>query len=198
MDGFRAFKYYMALKLHFTDPKFDVFVNRGRVKGTLQRFQMRNDRLLFEKLAKQFPIDKEYIQYIASNLMYDNPDVVYQSDEGMANYKEFLRRRQSITRVFQDDLDTIVKSGAQYKIVDDNIPDVIQLLISKKITIETAVILNQLDDFIGKIESNHVHLMFGNLIMRIVKSTKFVKYNSYKVMNHYQNFIEEVKGTTNG
>lgn len=198
MDGFRAFKYYMALKLHFTDPKFDVFVNRGRVRGTLQRFQMRNDRLLFEKLAKQFPIDKEYIQYIASNLMYDNPDVVYQSDEGMANYKEFLRRRQSITRVFQDDLDTIVKSGAQYKIVDDNIPDVIQLLISKKITIETTVILNQLDDFIGKIESNHVHLMFGNLIMRIVKSTKFVKYNSYKVMNHYQNFIEEVKGTANG
>lgn len=198
MDGFRAFKYYMALKLHFTDPKFDVFVNRGRVRGTLQRFQMRNDRLLFEKLAKQFPIDKEYIQYIASNLMYDNPDVVYQSDEGMANYKEFLRRRQSITRVFQDDLDTIVKSGAQYKIVDDNIPDVIQLLISKKITIETTVILNQLDDFIGKIESNHVHLMFGNLIMRIVKSTKFVKYNSYKVMDHYQNFIEEVKGTTNG
>lgn len=198
MDGFRAFKYYMALKLHFTDPKFDVFVNRGRVRGTLQRFQMRNDRLLFEKLARQFPIDKEYIQYIASNLMYDNPDVVYQSDEGMANYKEFLRRRQSITRVFQDDLDTIVKSGAQYKIVDDNIPDVIQLLISKKITIETTVILNQLDDFIGKIESNHVHLMFGNLIMRIVKSTKFVKYNSYKVMNHYQNFIEEVKGTTNG
>jgi hypothetical protein len=198
MDGFRAFKYYTALKLHFTDPKFDVFVNRGRVRGTLQRFQMRNDRLLFEKLARQFPIDKEYIQYIASNLMYDNPDVVYQSDEGMANYKEFLRRRQSITRVFQDDLDTIVKSGAQYKIVDDNIPDVIQLLISKKITIETAVILNQLDDFIGKIESNHVHLMFGNLIMRIVKSTKFVKYDSYKVMNHYQNFIEEVKGTTNG
>jgi hypothetical protein len=69
MDGFKAFKYYIAIKLHFTKDSFDVFKNRGSVKGTREAFNARNDRYVFEKLARKFPVDKELIQYYVANFV---------------------------------------------------------------------------------------------------------------------------------
>lgn len=199
MNGFTAFKYYTAIKLHFTSPKFNVFVNRGRVRGSHQKFLMRNDYLLFEKLAKQYPNDKDCIQYIASNFMYGNPNVVYEQDEGVANYKEYLRRKQSITRVFANDLDTILKEGAQLNFSGSTIPDILQLYMSKRITIETLVILNDLHDIMTMMKDNqHLQLILGDELLRIEKSKGFVKYDSYKVMQPYQSFLEELQGTTHG
>jgi len=195
MDGFRAYKYYMAIKLHFTDPKFDVFVNRGRVKGSLQTFQTRSDRYLFEKLARQFPQDKECIQYFAANFMYGNRNVIYEADEAMDNYKEFIRRKQSITRVFIDDLDTVIKEHAQYDFSRNQIPDVIQLFLAGKVTLETLSILNTLDNFVAVMKQNeHLNLLLSDTIMLIEKSKGFVKYDSYKIMSHYINFLEDLKG----
>jgi hypothetical protein len=48
MDGFKAYRYYLAIKLHFTTDKFNVFENRGNVKGTREAFNARNDRYIFE------------------------------------------------------------------------------------------------------------------------------------------------------
>lgn len=199
MNGFTAFKYYTAIKLHFTSPKFNVFVNRGRVRGSHQKFLMRNDYLLFEKLARQYPNDKDCIQYIASNFMYGNANVVYEQDEGVVNYKEYLRRKQSITRVFANDLDTILKEGAQLNFSGSTIPDILQLYMSKRITIETLVILNDLHDIMTMMKENqHLQLILGDELLRIEKSKGFVKYDSYKVMQPYQSFLEELQGTTNG
>lgn len=194
MDGFKAFKYYTAIKLHFTNPQFNVFVNRGRVKGSRAAFLSRNDHLLFEKLAQQLPNDKDFIQYIAANFMYGNPNMVYSSDEAMANFKEFQRRKQSITRVFTNDLDTITSSGAQYEFSGLQIPDVVQLLMAKRITLETMVILNDMDAIVDKMrQSTHIALLLGDDLLRIEKSKGFVKYDPYKVMGPYQQFLEDAK-----
>ena len=63
MDGYKAYRYYLAIKLHFTTDKFDVFQNRGNVKGTREAFNARNDRYIFEKLAQKRSDDKEIIQF---------------------------------------------------------------------------------------------------------------------------------------
>jgi len=199
MNGFKAFKYYTSIKLHFTSPKFNVFVNRGHVKGSQQRFLMRNDYLLFEKLARQYPTDKDFIQYIASNFMYGNTNVVYDSEQGITNYREYLRRRQSITRVFVNDLDAIVKSGAQLEFNGSKIPDLLKLYMSKEVTIETLVILDDLHGILDQIkQNNHLQLVLGGDILTIEKAKGFVKYDSYKIMTPYISFLEEIQGTVHG
>lgn len=194
MDGFQAFKYYLSIKLHFTNPKFNVFVNRGRIKGSIQTFTSRNDRYLFEKVARQYPADKDCIRYFASNFMYGNPNVVYNDAEATANYKEYIRRKQSITRVFVNDLDVIAhqNSGRHRGL------DVLQLLLGRKITLETAVILNDMDGFVDKMKQSPLALVMGDDLLRIEKSKGFVKYDPCKVMGPYQQFLEEIKGTANG
>ena len=199
MNGFKVYRYYIALKLHFTTAKFNVFVNRGHVKGSYDKFIMRNDRMLFERLAKQYPTDKECIQFLAANFMYGNPNMIYEQNDAVANYKEFQRRRQSMTHVFTNDLNIITNSGAQYDFSGSKIPDVLQLLLSKRITLETMVILNDFDGIVDKMKQNSaIALLMENELLLIEKSKGFVRYDSYKVMNAYQTFIEDLIGTANG
>lgn len=202
MNGFRAFKYYTSIRLHYTDDRFNVFTNRGHIRGSIDRFNRRNDRMLFEKVARMHPTDKECIQFIAANFMYDHSELVYDLITSEANFKEYVRRRQSITKVFADDLDLIVRSGARYahdEFSGQKIPDVIQLYLAKKITLETMVILNAMDGFVDRLkQSKQIALMLEADLRRIHKSTGFVKYDSHKVMGPYLNFLEETQGTTNG
>lgn len=200
MDGFKAYKYYLAIKLHFTNPKFNVFVNRGNVRGSIDKFLLRNDHQLFEKVAKQFQTDKELIQFVASNFMYNNPSPVHNLEEGMSNYKEYIRRKQSISRIFENDLDTILKSGAQYyDFSGQKIPDVVQLYLAKKITIETVVILDTFDGLVEKLQqNNHLSLLLGEELLRISKSRGFVRFDPNKVINPYVQFTEETKRPSNG
>lgn len=193
MNGFKAFKFYTALRLHFTDKRFNVFANRGNLRGSYEKFLARNDCGLFEKLARQFSSERDFIQYVAANFMYGNFDCVYHSEESQENYKEFLRRRQSITRVFADDLDTIIKTGAHYEFSGHTVPDVIQLLLAKKITVETVVILNDLEQFVPQLEQhNHLQLLLGNELLRIEKSKQFVRYDRSKIDQCYKEFQGEL------
>lgn len=202
MNGFKVFKYYTAIRLHFTDSKFNVFTNKGHLRGSLDKFNCRNDRMLFEKIARNHPTDRECIQFIACNFMYDHSDVVYDLALAEDNFKEYNRRRQSMTKVFSDDLDKIANSGARYdpdEFSGFKIPDILQLYMAKKITIETMVILDSLDAIVDKLkERSHVSLLLADDLRRIEKSRGFVKFDSYKIINPYLNFLEEAQGTTNG
>jgi len=192
MDGFKAFKYYLAIKLHFTNPKYNVFERKGKLRGTRETFLTRNDHYLFEKIARRFDNDQQLIRYIASNFMYDNPNVVYNEAEAEENFVEYNRRRQSITKVFADDVQRIVESGI-------NTPNILQLYLGKKITIETAVILNDLENCISKLKDTESNtLLWGDEILRVEKSKGFVKYDSYKVVPVYMSMCEELKGKVNG
>lgn len=193
IDGFKVFKYYTALKLHFTTVKFDVFTNRGRLRGSRETFLKRNDCRLFDKVANHVKDDKTCIQYIAANFMYRNPDMIWNDEYSDINYQLYLRRKQSITRVFENDLDYLLSNNVSYDFNTNSIPDVIRMWLTDKISLETVVILNDFDDIVSKMKTReHVSLLLGNDLMLIDKSKKFVKYNSYKVADPYHNFIEEI------
>lgn len=192
MDGFMAYKYYMAIKLHFTNPKFDVFVNRGRIRITRERFEARNDHYLFEKLARQYPQDKDYIRFCASNFMYGNPELVYKANEAAANFKEYTRRKQSMTKVFTDDLATIVNSGARHNFSGNQIPDVLQLYLAKRITLETMVILNDLEAFVERVRENPQAVLIADDLLLIEKSKRFVTYDTNRILIPYQDFLEDI------
>lgn len=194
IDGFKAFKYYTALKLHFTDKKFDVFQNRARLRGSYDKFVKRNDKNLFEKLAKRVKDDKICIQYIAANFMYRNPDMIWNDEDSDKNYNQYIKRKQSITHLFEDDLQTIINTNSSYTFNGNNIPDVFKLWLTNKISLETVVILDQMDDIVSRMENkDYLSLLLGSDLLLVKKASKFVKYDSYKIMDQYINFISEVK-----
>ena len=199
MDGYKAYRYYLALKLHFGTDKFDVFSNHGAVKYSRDKFMARNDRYIFEKLSQKFSSDREYIQFIASNFMYGNPDVVYSGGEAEDNFLKYNRHRQSMTKIFRDDVYTIIKhaescQGSMFEVHDNKIPSIISLYLSSKITLESLRILddryNILHEF--KMTNQTLYKMFEDTLRIVEKSKGFVKYDKLKTDPIIEELMEEL------
>jgi len=202
MDGFKAYRYYLAIKLHFTTDKFDVFKNRGNVKGTREAFNLRNDRYIFDKLAKRFNNDKDIIQFFVANFAYNADTAIYASGEADENYNEWLKRKQSITKFFIDDLATLLtyieSNKTQYnyifEFIDGEYPVLLKLFLSGKIMIETLRIIDDVYPIIDSWKQNtSISYIWDNELRRITKLTNFVKYDKIKIEQIFTHFLEEIK-----
>lgn len=202
MDGFKAYKYYIAVKLHFTKDNFDVFKNRGNLKGTREAFNARNDRFMFEKLARKFPVDKELIQFYVANFAYGNDTAVYSFEEAESNLIEWNRRKQSITKIFSDDCNKILLDACKNKLKEDSIFNltnkgycsILKLFLGNQISIETVRIIDDLHPMIDSWKNNSsMILLWEDDIRRIEKSKGFVKYDMVKIQKVFDTFLNEIK-----
>ena len=201
MDGFKAYRYYLALKLHFNSEKFNVFENRGNVKGSREAFNARNDRYIFEKLARKFVNDREIIQFFVANFAYGNESAIYAGQEADDNLAEWNRRKQSITKIFIDDLASLLTYVEINKLPTSSIfdfnfneyPAALKLFLGGKISIETLVIINELDHIVEHwLDNPTVQHIWSNELLRIKKLIGFVKYDKEKLRKIFTHFVEEL------
>ena len=201
MDGYKAYRYYLAIKLHFTTDKFDVFQNRGNVKGTREAFNARNDRYIFEKLAQKHSDDKEIIQFFVSNFAYGNDTAIYAGQEAEDNFMQWNKRKQSITKIFVDDLATLLthietnrlKHSALFEFTENEYPVALKMFVGGKISIETLRIIDDFTDILEKWNQNlSVKYIWDNEMRRIKKLTGFVKYDKIKIEKIFSAFKEEL------
>ena len=201
IDGFKAYKYYMAVKLHFTKDNFDVFKNRGNIKGTREAFNARNDRYIFERLARKFPVDKDVIQFFVANFAYGNDAVVYSSEEAESNYLEWNRRKQSITKIFADDCNKLLMENLKckgktsvFELTENQYPSILKLYLGKLISVESVRIF---DDLIGMVsrwkQNSSLMLIHDDEIRRIEKLQGFVKYEPSKIEKLYSDLKLELE-----
>ena len=200
MDGFKAYKYYMAVKLHFTSRKYNVFETRGHVKGTREAFNARNDRYIFEKLGQKYD-DREIIQFFVSNFAYGNDTAIYGNSEAEELYFEWQRRKQSITKIFIDDLANVMnicdvhKFNIEgiFKSNNGDLPVLTSMFLSGKITIETLRMIDDIEPFVESWENDPmIKIVLGDKLLRIEKLKGFVKYDKDKITKVYNHFKEEL------
>lgn len=201
VDGFKAYRYYLAIKLHFTSEKFNVFENRGNVKGSREAFNARNDRYIFEKLARKIGNDRDIIQFFVSNFAYGNESAIYAGQEADDNLNEWNKRKQSITKIFIDDLASLLTYVEINKLPTSSIfdfnfneyPAALKLWLGGKISIETLVIVNELDHIVEHwLDNSSVQHIWGSELLRIKKLTGFVKYDKEKLRKIFTHFVEEI------
>lgn len=202
MDGYTAYRYYLAVKLHFTRDSYDIFDKRGAVKYTREQFDRRNDRMIFEKIAKKYPKDQDLVQYYVSNIAYGNESPVYEIEESEGYYLNWIKRKESITQVFKNDLGIIINDAYKNNLKKDSIldftfnqqPSILTLYLGKRISLESVSILN---DFLGLTDmwnmSGFVMTFWESEIKRIYKAKRFVKYDKQRIYPLIQEFEEELQ-----
>ena len=199
ITGFRCYKYYISIKLHFTKDNYNVFETRGNVKGSEQAFITRNDRYLFERIARKHQTDREVIKFFVANFSYGNDAVVYNENDAEDNLQEWNRRKESLTRVFENDLNEVVlqkeKNNLSRKQIFefnlDSYPLLLKMYIGKKVTIETMFLLNKLDGYLN-LWHNSSMLLWEEERRRIEKCEGFVKFDAPKLSQIYNNFLGEL------
>jgi len=195
VDGFKAWKLYMAVKLHFTTNSYNVFNNRGHVKGARDTFYARNDRFIFEKLARKFPTERDIIQYFVANFAYDHPEMVYDQVDSETNLNTWNKRKQSISQVFENDLHIILlhlekeRIGEQ-QLYNGNPPELLKLYLGGYITIETMVILDSFASYIARWKQE-INLLWDVECRRIEKCKGFIKFDSERLLRLFENFKQE-------
>lgn len=197
-DGYTAYKYFTAVKLHFTNESYDLIEHRGIVRGTRETFERRSDRKLFERLGKKFPKDRDLIQFLIANIVYGNTGLVWEFD-GSSDmlYNQWIKRKESITQVFKDDLAFLTNEselrGITYQellYITDNqeYPALLKYYLGGKVTIETIVML----DFLTQIIDNWqpLVLLWHDHFLKIRRLRPFVKFNPEKIQRTFHEFFE--------
>lgn len=169
IDGYRTYLYYQALRFHFTRKDFDAIKNNGRVKIPKSKFESRNDKVVFDRIAKKLKEDHIIASFMIANFVSDNKDFIHNFERAMTEYTTWKKRKESLSYLFKVEsayLETVLsKSKNIYSTL-------LRELINKKISPETFVAL---DTFYNIFNSYTQEFLWSEYELLLTKYKSFVK-----------------------
>ena len=190
MTPFEAYKLFLAVKMHFTQPQYDFFKYNGKVNATLDSFNRRRDKYHFAKLAKhKDALGYLVAQYITGNFTGWAGDLF--SEEAERIYTQYLARQQSITYNFQSDLSKLEEGFiAKFKVKDGQHPEALVLFRRGNITIETFTILNNHLNFFQLWDTRiDDTVIWPSIRERCLKYRPFLHYDKAKIKSFIRPLI---------
>jgi len=185
LDPFQSYQTYLALKNHFVDKKYNYFTYNGKVKANIKSFYKRKDRFYFEKMSRQ-KSDEEIINFFVSNFAScDDPQSLWIGEiikEGEENYKNWMRKTQSLSYVFRDEVGIFNSKNfdEMFKIEGNKHPKILKSHLQKKVSLETLVILNLILDYKTEFDKKLNDPVWEFISMRIEKYTPFIHIDTHK------------------
>jgi hypothetical protein len=179
MEPFDAYRYYQSLKLHFESKNYDAAKYNFKTSANPKSFWKRNDKYHFAKVAKRFKDVPELVGYYTSHFINGTTwigEMLNQEE----NYKSWLKRIQSISYIFEQDLNHLSIEYETFdellKCEDGSHPKVVTEYLQEDISLETVVIINKLTGFMRKADKEITEtLLWPDVSMKIRKYDPFVQ-----------------------
>lgn len=179
MEPFDAYRYYQSLKLHFESKTYDAAKYNFKTSANPKSFWKRNDKYHFAKVAKRFKDVPELVGYYTSHFINGTTwigEMLNQEE----NYKSWLKRIQSISYIFEQDLNHLSIEYETFdellKCEDGSHPKVVTEYLQEDISLETVVIINKLTDFMRKADKEITEtLLWPDVSMKIRKYDPFIQ-----------------------
>lgn len=182
MTPFEAYKLFLAVKMHFTQPNYDFFKYNGKVNANLDSFNRRRDKYHFGKLAKhKDALGYLVAQYTTGNFTGWAGDLF--TEESERNYTQYLARQQSITYNFQSDLEKLEEGFiSKFKVKDGQHPEALVMFRRGQLTIETFTILNNHLNFFQLWDTRiDDTVLWPSIRERCLKYRPFIHYDKAKI-----------------
>lgn len=180
MTPFESYKTFLAVKSHFTSDSYDYIKYNGKVNASSTSFETRKDKYQFYKLSKH----KNPLQYLVANFVDGDLKWIGDlfDDKSEKVYADWLKRQQSISYIFEQDLNKLLT------LFDDNVivkngqhPYLLKQYLRREISIETIIILNDILGFFGhwnkKIEDG---VLWPSIYKKLSKYKPFFHYDMFK------------------
>ena len=192
MSAFECYQEYVALKNHFTKSTYDYFKYNGKVRLNASTFDKRKDKLFFQKLSKHSDVRNFLIANLAENEKAWIRDLAY-SDDAEKTYKEWLKRQQSLSYMFKQDLSKLepnLKHNLECK--DNEHPILLKKYLGKEISLETLCLLLQFSGAKAAWDSKMEYdMIWETLKIRIEKYTPFIKYEKSNMVKIALDYFSE-------
>lgn len=159
MEPFEVYRYYLALRLHFTTDKYDVIEQRGRVRATKNSFLKRKDLLSIRRVAETYS-DKDIVDFLVANFVSGDRWGGVFDVESKERYQGWKKRIEAISYTFKREIDRAVVYAEKHNMTfqdlfscqDGQHPVIIKMYLRNDLSIETLVILNKLNNFIDQLD----------------------------------------------
>ena len=184
--GYLTFQIFMAVRSHFNKKAYDFFKYAGRVSLTKSYYLSRNDSHHFVKLADKYSL-VEVRDYFIANLLVDSNMWVSEAStcEGEYNYLKWLKVKQSLTYVFENDIirliDSVDTPNDLLKVEQGRFPFLLTETMGGRISLETLLILDSMMGFFPMwnkcIEDD---IIWPHYYMKCIKYTPFIKFDKIK------------------
>lgn len=192
MIPFEVYRDYLALRNHFNSTSYDYFKYQGKGSASVISFNKRKDKFFFEKVAKH----RDPHSFMLANFVkYPKTwirDIAY-SDGAEKIYQDWLKRKESLTYLVQNDLEKLkLPFDSNFAIEDNQLSYILNLQLGGEINLETTCVLTDLVGCYGywdkQLKEDVIWQEIGQLIK---KYTPFVKYEKDKMKKIVLDFFAE-------
>ena len=186
MNGFEIYKVYLAVKLHFTskNQSYDFHKHGGRTTARLETFTKRRDRYFFHKLSQSYN-SSNIVDYFVSNFV-----------------KEWSKKIEALHYYYEQDIDYLIERMTANDMTFDDIftvqngqhPPILKMVLSKRISLETFVILEDLLSFTKRLnEDISETVLWPKLCDRMERYRPFLHYNITKYRVTLRNKLKDLQ-----
>lgn len=183
-SGYGSFLLFIALRTHFTKANYDFFRMNGKLRASRDSYLKRNDKFFFEKMAKEYNATELRDFYIANLIEEKQYITELIDDEAKRTYTDYLRRRQSLSYNYTNDLARTFRKGLREPFIVSNsaYPRIVLLFLRREISIETMVILDDFLDYTDKFDKHYDgDIVWGKVSKKIDKYRPFLDYDKAKM-----------------
>jgi len=195
MTSFDAYKTYLALKNHFSKPKYDYFKYAGKSRASVETFNKRKDKYWCERISRQ-KNDQEIKDFFVANFVKsDNPQSMWIGQlmrEGEDCYKEWSKRQQSLSYIFKQESEDLLSSGTIDEILDASRqhPIILKMFLSGKISIETLVVWDKIFLFRNNFDKQLLDPVWEIVSLKIQKYSPFLNISIQDYKKMLRNIVE--------
>ena len=192
MSAFECYQEYLVLKNHFSKPTYDYFKYNGKIKLNAASFDRRKDKLFFQKLAKHPDVHNFLIANLSENEKAWIKELAY-SEEAEKTYKAWLKRQQSLTYVFKQELGNLDTRFNENLICKNNEhPFLLQLYLGKQISLDTLCLLLEISGAKKHWDSKMQYdLVWDTTRIKVEKYIPFITYDKDKIKNIVLDYFDE-------
>jgi len=196
VDPFEVYCEYLALKNHFSNPKYDYFKYNKKVRATVTSFNRRKDRYFFERTSRKFS-DKEIVDFLVSNFVaVDSPSNLWIGsiiNSGEKNYADWMKRQQSLTYLFKEQSMELFSENELENALNcsKGHPIVLKNFLKGQICIETLVIYNKIFEFGKKFDKKLLDPVWETVSLKIKKYSPFLQIDIFKYKKILRDILDE-------
>jgi hypothetical protein len=187
LTPYQTYCLYLAIKSHFTQPKYDFFRYAGAVKAKQDSFEKRRDKYHFVRLSKKYD-ETEMRDFLVANFICEIKWVgSLLEDAAHYNYIMYLKRKQAFTYHFSNELTALLSN------VDDprdlfictttTYPKIIHEYLAGTISLETLSVLNRFICFFDKLDKHldEDDIIWSSIRQKAIKLHSFLEYDGKRI-----------------
>jgi len=196
MEPFQVFCEYLALKSHFSNPKYDYFKYNKKVRASLESYHKRRDRYFFERASRKYK-DKAIVDFFVSNFIAsDTSNNIWIGEiinSGEKNYIEWMKRQQSLTYLFKEQSEELF---SQIKL-DDALscakghPVILKKYLSGKLFLENLVIYDKILNFSKDFDKKLLDPVWEMVSLKIRKYSPFINIDVFQYKRLLRDIVYE-------